>query len=182
MTLIFSSSITSESLGAPKSPNFGGPGADCWTTALGGPGQYLTTCCWDETDPSDPEQIEMEYCQHCDYDPSTGTHSGCGEAHQTRTLNPQNGRLPPGGLEDLPTLEQVPNTSPPQFGDRNDADVPLTGNIEQPKQTEQSTNDQSNDGGQLPTMKNTENIPLDNEITEQSDVNDGGQGTTVPLT
>ena len=70
LALIYSSPSTFNVFGAPPSDP---PGAACWTHATGGPGQYTTTCCWTETDPADPEGIEIDYCQHCDYDPSTQT-------------------------------------------------------------------------------------------------------------
>jgi hypothetical protein len=122
--------------GACAAPNVAPTGAQCSTSPLGPPGNYITTCCWTEVG---AEGIEIEYCQHCDYDPSTGTHSGCGEAHpvgaqQPTPTPPTFGRLPPVVLGDLPTLEQLPTTPPPLFG-QNDANVPLAGGIEQPLTT-----------------------------------------------
>jgi len=103
-------------------------------------------------------------------------------------------RLPPGVLGDLPTLEEVPSTPPPLFGGGNDAIVPPTGGTEQPPatqptpggganvQTEGGSAEQppatqddqdDNEGGGLPTIKNKENVPLDGGVAERSD--DEGQ-------
>jgi hypothetical protein len=92
------------------------------------PSIIYSTCCWTEGG--------IQYCQHCDYNPGTGLRYGCGEAHpvgaqQPTPTPPPFGRLPPGVLGDLPTLEQVPTTPPPLFG-RNEAAIPPTGGIEQP--------------------------------------------------
>jgi hypothetical protein len=207
--LVYGFSSTPDACAAP---NVAPTGAQCWTYPLSdSPGNYVTTCCWTEVD---AEGIEIEYCQHCDYNPSTGTHSGCGEAHpigaqQPTPTPPTFGRLPPGVLDDLPTLEQVPATPPPLFG-QNGANAPPIGGVEQPpnatppptpgsggnvpteggsaEQPPAAQDDQDgNAEGGLPTIKNKENIPLDNEITEQPD-DDGqedsseGAETAGPLT
>ena len=125
---------------APKAPGFGSSDAQCWTRADPPPNHYTTTCCWNETD---AEGIELRYCQHCDYDPATKTHSGCGEAH---TVEYERSTVPSGNLDDLPTLETVPS--------------------EESSQDESPTNNQNSNGANLPLTQNRENLPLNNEFTE----------------
>jgi hypothetical protein len=93
-------------------PNAAPSNAECkeYTTSI--PGQGFTTvtdCCWTETDPDDPEGIELYYCQEC-------TQNGCAEkrpASQGPT-RPPSGPVAPlqGGV--LEQLEQ--NEQPPLFG------------------------------------------------------------------
>jgi hypothetical protein len=75
-------------------------------------------CCWTETDPNDPDGIELYWCQYC-------TRHGCDPkkpASQGRPTGPA-APLQEGVLEQP---EQ-----PPLFG-RNEAAVPPTGGIVQP--------------------------------------------------
>ncbi len=100
----------------------------------------------------------------CSYDPATQTHSDCGQPYQPEAPNPGDGRLPPQSLENMPDLEEVPGDSPTKFQDRIEADVPLTEIIEQSPQTNTSVDDQDNQGTDLPTIKNEEE--LNNETSE----------------
>jgi hypothetical protein len=173
--------------------------ADCWTQPSKAPGGYITTCCWSETDPGDPEGIELEYCQGCDYDPSTKTVGDCTPKVQQGPNPPPSGPLAPlqGGVLEQP--EQ------PLFGGQNDAGVPPTGGIEQPPtattqptpgggatqggSAEQPPQDDQNDnqGGGLPTIKNQENVPPGGGVAEQpedegqEDSSEGAE-TAGPLT
>jgi hypothetical protein len=131
--LVYGISSTPDACAAPNAaPN----SAKCRTYADSeNPSSIISTCCWTEVD---AEGIEIEYCQHCDYNPGTGLRYGCGEKHpsgaqQPTPIPPTFGPLAPGVLGDLPTLEQVPTTPslPPLFG-RNEGAVPPTGGIEQP--------------------------------------------------
>jgi hypothetical protein len=113
---------------APPGLGFGDPNADCWTQATDTPGGYVTTCCWAETDVNDPEKIEIEVCQQCDYDPTTRTHSGCGNTYPAPASTPTTGEnIAPG---DTGVLEQPPTSSP------FDPTAPLQGGVlEQQEQT-----------------------------------------------
>lgn len=83
----------------------------------------VTDCCWTETDPNDPEGIELYWCQSC-------TQNGCSEK---RPASQGPTPPPPGPVAPLQggVLEQLQNDQPPLFG-RNEAAVPPTGGIEQP--------------------------------------------------
>jgi hypothetical protein len=111
--LVYGMSYTPNVCSVPRDEGFGHPNASCFTEALDTPGSYATTCCWTEG-------------QICDYDPTTRTHGDCGEKFPVDAPPPVNDRLPPEVLENLPTLEQVPSTPSPLFGE-----TPSRG-IEQP--------------------------------------------------
>lgn len=164
--IVCSSSIVINGFGAPKSQNFGSSDAQCWTETPE-PGSYVTTCCWDVTDPNDPEGIELEYCQRCDYDPTTKTHSGCSEVTQERTEPSGIERLPLGSLKDVPIINQEPIISPPNVNDENKEIVPSTGVKEQDSQTNEFIDNQTDEVDGLPTIKNNENLPLTNDIREK---------------
>jgi hypothetical protein len=158
--------------GSCAAPNVAPTGAQCWTYPLSdSPGNYITTCCWTEVG---AEGIEIEYCQHCDYDPSTGTHSGCGEAHpvgaqQPTPTPPTFGRLPPGVLGDLPTLEQLPTTPPPLFG-RNVESIQPTESIEQPPTTTPTAPPifgRNNPQGGFEVLQESETPPMFGQVTPQ---------------
>jgi hypothetical protein len=144
----------------------------------------------------------VRYCQTC-------TSSGpgnldCKPKQVQLTAPPTTGEnvLPGGGV-----LEQPEK---PLFGGQNDAGVPPTGGTEQPptattqptpgggtsvpteggsaEQPPAPQNDQDdNQGGGLPTIKNQENVPLDGGVAEQpedeqqEDSSDGAE-TAGPLT
>ncbi len=144
LALIYSSPSTFNVFGAPPSDP---PGAACWTHATGGPGQYTTTCCWTETDPADPEGIEIDYCQHCDYDPSTQTQSGCGDPFPPSAPNPGSGRIPPG---DIPRFELEQNSPLAQPSDIKDAQEIQPSNTDfgstvADERSELSMNEENND-------------------------------------
>ena len=112
--MIFSVSL-SNVYAVPKSPEFANSN-ECWTKAGEGPGEFYSTCCWTVVD---AEGIELDYCQTCEYDPSTKTHSGCSDVYPADRTIPGTGRLPPGSLDDMPTLEQAPSENEPPIKSDN---------------------------------------------------------------
>lgn len=162
ITLVTSSQTSLYVLGAPKSPEFTNSNA-CYTEAGSSPGKYYTTCCWTVVD---AEGIELDYCQTCDYDPSTKTTSGCGEVYPSNKISPGSGRLPPGGLDDIPTLEQTPDSSPPQFGEGIKADIPLTEIIEQNPPNDTDANDEDKEVTDVSKFETRANISFNNENSD----------------
>ncbi len=101
---------------APMSPEFTNSN-ECWTVPQpDAPGVYASTCCWTVVD---AEGIELDYCQTCDYDPFTRTHSGCSDVYRADMVSPDTGRLPPSSLGDMPVLEQPPKTNEPPIRSDN---------------------------------------------------------------
>ncbi len=153
-------------------------------------------CCWREKVPG--QILGKEYCQTCTF---VGKSTSCGPKEaQSITTPPTTGEsvLPEGGVAEQP--EQ-----PPLFGEN----VPPTGGIEQPpttttqpapggganvpteggsaEQPPTPQDNQDNQGGGLPTIKNKENVPLGDGVAEQPE-DDGqedsseGAETAGPLT
>ena len=172
VSMIFSISI-SNVYAAPMSPEFTNSN-ECWTTPThGAPGVYETTCCWTVVD---AEGIELEYCQNCNYDPSTKTHSGCSDVYRADMVSPDSGRLPPGDLDDTPILEQPPteNEPPIKSGDsvlpnedsnvideqQTNTNTPLTnervpsGNLGVLEQLEDSSDNQNDESGDSVSSEN----------------------------
>ena len=203
--LAYSISSASDACALPPDPNR--IGASCGaTTTNPNTGVRQQTCCWEERVPGKlPPLNKVTVCQTCR---SSGT--DC-DPKVAQFQQPPTQRLPPGVLENLPTLEQAPATPPPLFGGGNDANVPPTGGIEQPpiattqptpggganvpnevgsaEQPPASQDDQNdNQGGGLPTIKNQENVPPGGGVAEQPENNDGqedsseGAETAGPLT
>jgi hypothetical protein len=197
--LVYSISSTPDACAAPTRV----PGSyECFpTTEIG-----IVQCCWTETDPDDPEGIELYYCQQCQY----GT-TNCGEKYpRGAPTPPTSGPVAPleGGV-----LEQPPTATPPLFGENTN--VPPTRGIEQPPMTttpqapprlpggganvptedgsaEQPPTPQAgqddNQGGGLPNIKNQENVPPGGGVAEQPEEDEGqedsseGAETAGPLT
>lgn len=161
--LAYSSSASFQVYGAPPSSGFKGA-SECYTQAIGPPGTYITDCCWGETDPGDPEQIEMRYCQQCEYDPSTKKHGPCSEVVKEGQV-PENDRLPAVDSKDLPALEQGP-TTPSQSEGKNTVNMPLTGTIEQSPQANTSPDGQDDDDDENAVfdVKNREILQTDNGL------------------
>jgi hypothetical protein len=101
-------------------PDEAPPNAEC--VSFGG---NLVTyrCCWTETDPDDPEGIELYYCHIC---PPSGR---CGEKFPASSA-PTPPVFDPTAPLQVGVLEQPEQ---PLFGGQNDAGVPPTGGIEQTK-------------------------------------------------
>ena len=145
ITILLTLSDTSNVFGAPRDPHFGDSNSQCYTQPTPTPGEYSTTCCWDAVDPDDPEQIEIEYCQHCTYDPSTQTHTDCGEASQPLTSTPDIGPISPFRGDDFHELQQEPNQPiSPQFGEEIKTDAPRADVTEQTSQSDIGSNDGGN--------------------------------------
>jgi hypothetical protein len=194
--LVYSISSIPNVCAAPREPGFDHPNAECVTRATDIPGGYETECCWSETD---EEGISINYCQRCDYDPTTRTHSGCGEKYPMDAPPPTPTPSPtvPGTVPEDGVLEQPEQ---PLFGGQNDAGVPPTGGIEQPPAATQPTpgggagvpteggsaeqpptsqDDQNdNQGGGLPNIKNQENVPPGGGVAEQPEADDGQEGSS----
>ena len=144
ITILLALSDTSNVFGAPKSDRFDDPNSQCWTEAVGPPGIWTTTCCWDVVEPDDPEQIEIQYCQSCNYDPSTQTHFGCGEATQPRTSTPDVGPITPFNKNNLHELQQEPNQEIHKFDGGNNADAPRVDITEQTTPGDTGSKDEGN--------------------------------------
>ena len=144
ITILLTLSDTSNVFAAPKHPFFDDPNAQSWIQPGADPGKYNTTCCWTEIVPDDPEGIEMEYCQHCTYDPSTQTHTDCGEATQPRTSTPDVGRISPDSKNDLHELQQEPNQEIHKFDGGNNADAPRVDITEQTTPGDTGSKDEGN--------------------------------------
>jgi hypothetical protein len=189
--LVYGLSSTPDACAAPPDPNYGSASASCSTDK----DLQRKTCCWYL-----PDGVTIR-CQSC-FVGLSGNPTDCTEV-KLSTSTPTPSRLPPGTLENLPTLEQVPSTpTPPLFGENTNVppsilEQPLTPaptqqtpNIEQSPQTvtPEITQDDNNGGGGLPSIKNREDLPLDNEITEQPEEDNGqqdsseGAPTAGPLT
>ncbi len=166
VTILLTSSLTSNIFGAPKHQFFDDPNARCWTQPGADPGTYGTTCCWTEIVPGDPEGIEMEYCQHCLYNPNTKTHYDCGEATQPRGPSPDVGRISPDNGNNLPVLKEEPNQTPPQFDDEIKADAPRVDIIEQTPQSDTGSNDEDNEETTEFDIQRETNVPIDNDTSE----------------
>jgi hypothetical protein len=80
-------------------------------------------CCWTETDPDDPEGIELYYCHIC------APSGRCGEKFPGSSA-PTPPTFDPAAPLQEGVLEQLPD-QPPLFG-RNEGAAPPTGGIEQP--------------------------------------------------
>lgn len=143
ITILLTLSDTSNVFAAPRDPHFGESNS-CWTEATNKPGEYVTTCCWEVVEPDDPEQIGIEYCQNCQYDPSTQTHSDCGEATQTRASTPDIGRISPDTGNNLHELQQEPNQALPKFDDGIKADSPRVDILKETPQSDIGSNDEDN--------------------------------------
>ncbi|WP_458744672.1 hypothetical protein [Candidatus Nitrosocosmicus sp. T] len=136
-------------------------------------GTMTVTCCQDHVinqGPSNPAGTLVTYCTDCEVAPG-GPHEGvqpgytnlnqlrnCGERYiDMKAEEPPRPSLPtvPGSLPEDGVLEQT----------------------EQPEQSTEPQDNQDDNQGGIPTIKNNENLPLDNEITEQSDTEDGIQET-----
>ena len=112
ITLLTSSQAISYVFGLPQAPEFKDSN-ECWTSPTPGkPGEYQTTCCWTVVD---AEGIELDYCQTCQNYSGFG-HANCGPVYPASKVTADTGRLPPGGLDNTPTLEQQPteNVPPPK--------------------------------------------------------------------
>ena len=169
----------------------------------------MVTCCQDHVinqSPDNPAGTLVTYCTDCQVGPEgIGIASGtCGDRYikaftQDPTPTPTPplfGRAPLGALDNLPTLEQVPTTTPaPPTPLGENTNVPPSGGAEQPPtplpppptitpEITQDENNNNNGGGGLPSIKDKENIPLDNEIIEQpeDDEQEEGAETAGPLT
>ena len=163
ITILLTLSDNSNIFGAPRDPHFGDSTSQCWTEATNRPGEYVTTCCWEVIEPGDPERIGIEYCQNCQYDPSTQTHSDCGEATQARGSMSDIGHISPYAKNDLHELQQEPNQPiSPQFGDGIKTDASRADVTEQTSQSDIG----SNDGG---------NSDQDNNSNDR-DISDGDSG------
>lgn len=177
--LAYGLSSTPDACAAPPDPNYGSASASCSTDK----DLQRKTCCWYLPDG------ETIRCQSC-FVGLSGNPSDCTEVKLTTSS-----RIPPGDLENLPTLEQVPTTpTPPLFGENTN--VPPSGGVEQPvtpipspaqrpnieqspqtvtPEITQDDNDNDNRGGGLPGIKEKENLPIDSEITEQPEDEDEEQ-------
>lgn len=162
VTMLTSSQANLHVFGAP---NAAPSNADCGVELIwDGPSyHFMQTCCWTETDPGDPEGIELYYCQMCDYNPETKTASGCGEKYPQGPAVPPSGPVAPqqeGVLEQPPTTDNPPIKSgdsvfsndddkvldeqQPTFSVRNDANVPLNeGGLEQEEETADDGNNEN---------------------------------------
>jgi hypothetical protein len=101
--LVYGISPTPEAYALPRDPNYhtGSCGAE---TTNPNTGDTQITCCWEGRDPGKlPPLNKVTYCQTCN--PAT---ADCGPRTAHFTATPD--RVPPGVLENLPTLEQVPTT------------------------------------------------------------------------
>ena len=197
-------SSTREVCAAPEDPGYS-EGSCAAPTTKPNTGNIQKTCCRTERVPGKlPPLNEVRYCQTCYVNPNEVTRS-CFEKEAHLQQPPTTGESVLPGGEVAEKSEQ-----PPLFGGQNDAGVPPTGSIEQlPTATTQPTpgggsnvpteggsaeqptapqdNQDDNQGGGLPTIKNQENIPSDGGVGEQ-DQDDGqedsseGAETAGPLT
>ena len=145
------------------------------------------TCCWTETERGPYPKIgttEVRYCQTCSSSPNGG-YLDCKPKQSQLTASPNIGEkiIQDDGVE----KQRVQ----PFLDSQNDTDVPPIGNIEQApdsttqsnpsestgssiegKTAEQSTtlqdNQDGNQGGELSSIKNQENVLLDNADAEHS--------------
>jgi hypothetical protein len=108
ISLIFSISISN----VYAAPNAAPSNADCGVElSWDGPSYaFVQTCCWTESDPADPEGIELYFCQMCDYNPETKTASGCGEKYPQGPPRPPSGPVAPQQEDVLeqPSTENAP--------------------------------------------------------------------------
>ena len=89
----------------PPDPGFGG--GDCYS-AWGG--DWLT-CCWTETDPNDPEGIEIHKCQDCIIEEPQPI---CGHPYPGFYKDPKGPGIiapPPSGKAPPPSTEKCPDNS-----------------------------------------------------------------------
>lgn len=148
-------------------------------------GTMTVTCCQDAVinrSPSNPAGTLVTYCTDCEVAPggaNQGAPGGFINLNQLRNCGERyidmKAEEPP-----RPSLPTVPGS------------FPEDGVLEQTEQPEQSTEPQDNQDdnqGGIPIIKNNENLPLDNEISEQPDTEDGiqegpleGAETAGPLT
>ena len=175
---------------------------DCGTH--GGGTVRMTWCCWTENG--------VKYCQTC-VPITEGPDKGEQECTTKEKQSLEQPPTPPVFDPTAPLQEGVlEQPEQPLFGGQNDAGVPPTGGIEQPPTaTTQPTpggggnvpteggsaeqppqtvapQDQGNQGGGLPTIKNQENVPPGGGVAEQPE-DDGqqedsseGAETSGPLT
>jgi hypothetical protein len=95
----------------------------CKPTGKQGPpphGLALVKCCWEVRDEGGLGGF-VTYCSTCE-DGGTRGKINCTEPTKQSFTLPD--RLPPGVLQNLPTLEQVPTTPPPMFGQNIPQDLP----------------------------------------------------------
>jgi hypothetical protein len=197
--LVYGISSTSNACAVPPDPGRTGSNT-CGGYTTNADGDLRQTCCWKEG--------EVMYCQTCTYEPkgATGYSVDCSPKVAQMTTPPTTGEsvLPGGGLAEHPEqpplfggqndagvpptggIEQPPTSSPPQRMPGGGANVPSEGeSTEQPPQTVAPQDDQDdNQGGGLPTIKNKENVPSDGGVAEQpeDDGQEEGAETAGPLT
>jgi hypothetical protein len=151
--------------------------------------QDLWQCCWTETDPSDPEQIEIYKCQHCwidngkvdcstpDPDPSpfptreediSPGDSGVIEQPPSDNTPPIRSDNSVSPNQDSNIIDETqPNSNPPQFDQR----VPA-GNVGILEQLEDSSNNEQSQESQESTETNnveTASISQENDETSNSE-------------
>ena len=190
--LVYGLSSTPDACAAPPDPNYGSASASCSTDK----DLQRKTCCWYL-----PDGVTIR-CQSC-FVGLSGNPTDCTEV-KLSTSTPTPSRLPPGVLENLPTLEQVPTTpTPPLFGENTNVppsggilEQPLTpaptqqtpdtgGSTSQPRPPQSVTPEitqDDNEGGGLPTTERDEVPSLDNEITSEEDGQheDSSEGAETP--
>jgi hypothetical protein len=200
--VVYGLSSTPDACAAPPDPNFGSASASCSTRKSPLTGIEKKICCWYAPDG------ETIRCQSC----KVNDPNDCDEVVVAPLTLPGGavGGPPTGGVFEQPSTTPAP---PPLFGENNN--VPPTGGIEQPPTTttpqtpprlpggganvpteggsaEQPTTPQvdqdDNQRGGLPNIKNQENVPPGGGIAEQPE-DDGqqedsseGAETAGPLT
>lgn len=180
-------------------------------------GTVTVTCCQDHVinqSPTNPAGTLVTYCTDCEVAPG-GRESGapgyswlrnCSEryiaAAAAEPTPPPTGPLTPGNLQNVPTLEQVPTTTPPLFGETpgGGAEQPPTltptqptpdtgGSTTQPRPPQTVTpeiTEDDNQGGGLPNIQSRPNIQSEGEITaqpedeESQNEDDGQEGSETP--
>jgi hypothetical protein len=196
--VVYGISSTPNACAAPPDPNYGSASASCSTDA----DTQRKTCCWYLPN------SETIRCQSC-FVGLSGNPTDCTEVKFEATPTPSPFVSPEDGV-----LEQPPTaTPPPLFGDNTN--VPPTAGIEQPPTTTtpqipprlpgggaglpteggsaeqpptpQADQDDNQEGG-LPTIKNQENVAPGGGVAEQPEDQDDGQDdsseaeTAGPLT
>ena len=183
--LVYGISITPDACAVPPDSAWHGS-RTCGGESKNANGETTKTCCWKEG--------EVMYCQTCTYwEGAYGFNYDCKPKVAQMTTPP--GPLTPGNLQNLPTLEQMPTTTPPLFGETpGGAEQPHTltptqptpdtgGATTQPRPPQTVTPEiieDDNQGGGLPNIQSRPNIQSEGEITaqpedEESQNEDDGQ-------
>ena len=186
--LVYGLSSTPDACAVPPDSNFGSASASCSTDA----DTQRKTCCWYLPD---GKTIRCQSCfvgtgndppTHCtevkfEVTPTPGPFAplGNGVLEQPLTATPplfgENTKVPPTA-----GIEQQPTTTTPQIPPRlpgGGAGMPAEGGSAEQPSTPQADQD-DNQGGGLPTIKNQENVLPGGGVAEQPENNDGQEDSS----